>query len=163
MNVATKNSLRSVLAHVCALGVGCYFLYAAYPKIKEPRQFRIDIGHYQILPREYENLAAVFLPWLEAVAAAALIIPVTRRAGATLITGLLVMFVIAVSWAAFYKGLDIRCGCTGRDSAQAGWTTILLDAGLLAATAASVFLPVKRIPSAAGFHVLPGGAADGLA
>jgi len=151
--------LRNVTAHLCAIGVAAYFLYAAYPKIEYPRQFALDIKNYQILPEQYLNLAALYLPWVEIVAAAALIIPKTRRTGAVLIVGMLLMFIFAVSYAAFYKGLDINCGCTGNDSAKAGWSTIILDVSLLAATAGAVYLPVKRKSRVADYDAFLGGAA----
>lgn len=143
MTIATKRNLRSMIAHVCAFGVAAFFLYAACPKIVDPRQFRIDISNYKILPDEYTNLPALFLPWLEAFAALALVWPRTRRAGAVLIAGLLLFFIWAVYDAAIVHGLDISCGCTGKDSGHAGWTTIIRNLVLLAATGVSVFLPAK--------------------
>jgi uncharacterized membrane protein YphA (DoxX/SURF4 family) len=153
----TKNTLRIVAAHLCALGVAVYFLYAAYPKIAEPRQFVIDIRNYHMVPEQYLNLIAIFLPWLEIGAALALVLPVTRRAGAVLIGCQLMMFIAAISYAALYMGYDIKCGCTGKNSAQAGWWTIALDAGLAVATVAAVVLLPKKKAPAAGVDVLPGG------
>lgn len=132
------------MAHACALAVAGYFLYAAYPKIKEPRQFRIDIMNYRILPEEYSNLAALFMPWVEVVAAIALFIPRTRRAGAVMISGLLLVFIAALYYAAIHLGLDITCGCTGKDSTKAGWATIARNVVLLVATILSVVWMRKK-------------------
>jgi uncharacterized membrane protein YphA (DoxX/SURF4 family) len=140
--VSSQNpyALRHLIAHLCALAVAGVFLYAAYEKIKVPGQFVVAIKNYRMVPELYLNLMALLLPWWEVGAAVALIFPQTRRGGAILILGMLTMFIIAVSYAAFYKGYNIDCGCFGKDSAAAGWRTIGLDLLLFLCTLASVYL-----------------------
>lgn len=130
------------MSHLCAIAVAGFFLYAAYGKIgrNDTRQFAVEIKNYKILPERYVNIAAIFMPWLEVVAAAALLIPRTRPAGAILISGMLLTFIAAVGYSALYLGLDISCGCTGKDSGPAGWATIGRNAGLLMVTFLSVWL-----------------------
>lgn len=137
---------RTMTAWVCALGVAGVFLYAGFEKIVEPRQFVIAISNYRIVPERGLNALALILPWLECLAAIALILPTTRRAGAILICGMLVMFITAVSYSALYKGLNIDCGCFGKGNpSAAGVKTIVFDSVLLLATIASVLLsPVRR-------------------
>ena len=154
MTQQTKSLIRNVIGHLCAVGVAGFFLYAAHSKIIQPRQFLIDIRNYHLLPERYLNLAALFLPWLEATAAVALIVPRTRRAGSILVGGLLLMFIAAIAYAALYMGYDISCGCTGRDSSKAGWWTIIRNIGLLAGTGLSIWLPSKRPEGARGFDVM---------
>ena len=127
-----------IIAHFCAVAVAGVFLYAAQSKIIEPRQFIIDIKNYRMVPEAYLHIMAIVLPWWEVGAALALAVPRTRRAGAILITGMLLMFITAVSYAALYKGYNISCGCFGKGSAAAGWKTIALDAALLIATLISL-------------------------
>lgn len=160
MNGETRFTLRPALGHLCAIAVGVYFVYAAYPKIIDPIQFGIDIRNFKILPEQYSNLAALFMPWLEVTSALALIWPRTRRAGAILIGGLLLLFIAAVYWAAIHNGLDIKCGCTGKDSDKAGWSTILRNVALLAGVFLSVaWLPKSRTAPASPPSVLPAEAA----
>ena len=154
MTREAKTKLRYVVAMLCALGVGGYFIFAALPKIWEPRQFAVDIKNYQMLPQAYLNLVALYLPWLEVFAAIAIIVPKTRRPGSVIIAGLLLFFIGAVSYAAFYKGLDITCGCTGKNSAKAGWPTILRNTFLLILTFLSVWLPRKASQVAADVEVV---------
>ncbi len=155
MTRANAALLRNSVAWLAAIGVAGFFLYAARPKIVDPRQFALDILNYKILPERLANLAALYMPWLEVCAAAALIFPATRRAGAVLVAGLLLLFIGAISYAAFYLGLDISCGCTGKGSTSAGWLTIIRNIVLLAGTAAAVWLPVRRSArEAAGLDVL---------
>ncbi len=143
-------AIRNFVAHACAVIVGGYFLYAAFGKILDPRQFVIDIKNYRIMPEPWLNLPALFMPWWEVAAAIALIIPRTRRAGAIIISGLLVLFIGMIGYSAIYKGLDISCGCTGKHSSKAGWLSIFRNLLLLAATVASVYLYSVRARLAAG-------------
>jgi hypothetical protein len=131
-------SALQVLAHLCALGVAGVFLYAAQSKVIDPRQFIIDIKNYRMVPEAWLHLMVILLPWWEVGGALALIFPRTRRAGAILISGMLLLFIVAVSYAALYKGYNISCGCFGKGSAAAGWKTIGLDTGLLIATLVSL-------------------------
>lgn len=125
------------IAHLCALGLAAAFLYAAYHKIRQPNQFVIDINSFEILPRPYTNLVAILLPWWEVGAAFALIIePVPgrfRRAGAILIGGMLVMFIVVIG-IAMAEGRDISCGCFGEGSGKVGWSKIGQNVLLLIAT-----------------------------
>jgi uncharacterized membrane protein YphA (DoxX/SURF4 family) len=144
MNGSVLAARKDIVAHLCALLVAGVFLYAAVEKIIQPRQFVIDIKNFQIVPEPLLNLMALILPWWEVGGAVALIVPRTRRAGAIIVSGLLLMFIAAVSYAAFYKGLNIHCGCFGKDNpAQAGWRTIGLDVALLLGTFLSVFLSTE--------------------
>ena len=148
------SSARRFIGHLLALAVAGTFLFAAWGKIREPRQFAMDITNYQIAPERYVNLMAIFLPWWEVGAAIALARPRSRPGGAILISGMLIMFISAVSYAALYKGLHISCGCWGKaGAASAGWKTIGLDVGLLIATILSLILAPLRRPGQ-GFDVV---------
>ncbi|MBX3394748.1 MAG: hypothetical protein KF841_05230 [Phycisphaerae bacterium] len=150
-----------LLGLACALIVGGYFLYAAYFKITDVRQFAVEIKNYKLawLEERFIHIPAILIPWIEAAAAIALIVPLTRRGGAIVIGGLLIFFVYAVYDAAIVRNLKISCGCTGKDSGQAGWLTIGRNFLLLAATLASVYLPTWRSKSVAS--VEPSGVASG--
>ncbi len=148
MNGDGVRKIKALLGHVCALFVGGFFIYAAYGKIVEPRQFAIDIRNYRILPEVLLHMPALFLPWWEVAAAVMLVVPKTRRAGAILICGLLVVFIVMIGYSAIYMGLDISCGCTGKDSSNAGWLTIGRNVLLLIAALFAVYglRWVKRPP-----------------
>ncbi|MFH1419798.1 MAG: MauE/DoxX family redox-associated membrane protein [Planctomycetota bacterium] len=139
MNGGAARKIKVSLAHVCALVVGGYFIYAAAGKIVEPRQFAIDIRNYRILPDVLLHLPALFLPWWEVAAAVMLIVPKTRRAGTILICGLLLVFIAMIGYSAIHKGLDISCGCTGKNSSHAGWLTIGRNVLLLIASLYSLY------------------------
>lgn len=139
-------SWQPLLSHACALAVAGFFLYFALGKIKDPRQFAIDIGNFQVLSKYWSASFAIVLPWWEIGAALALLLPRTRVGGAILIGGMLIMFIVAVCLA-LSKGLDISCGCAGHGSGKAGWSTIGRNVLLLAGTVLSVyFLPRRTAP-----------------
>jgi len=135
---------KPLVAHLCALVVAGFFLYYSYGKVKDPRQFAIDIGNYQLLSKYAAACFAIVLPWWEIGAALALLLPRTRPAGAILIGGMLIMFIAAVSLA-MSKGLDITCGCGGTGSGKAGWNVIYRNSGLLVGTFLSVYLMPRRM------------------
>lgn len=141
MTIEQRQSLMRIISHLCALGVAGFFLYAAITKVYyDQRQFAIEISNYRILPKEFVNLPAILMPWLEIGAALALLAPFSRRAGAILIGGMLLAFIAAISYSALYLGLKIECGCTGKGGGEAGWLTIGRNTLLLAGTFLSVIL-----------------------
>lgn len=156
-----QSAVPMLLGLASALIVGGYFLYAAYFKITDVRQFAIEIKNYKLawLDERFVHIPAILVPWIEVAAAIALIVPLTRKGGAIVIGGLLVFFIYAVYDAAIIRGLTISCGCTGKGSGQAGWLTIGRNFLLLAATFASVYLPNWRAKSGAPEE--PAGVASG--
>lgn len=117
--------LRWILAAV--------FAAAAFPKIVQPADFALAIYRYQLVPHALINLMAVFLPWLELVCAAALVIgPRWRKGALLLILLLLVIFTTAIS-INLYRGIDIACGCFSVNAAKGhlGWWSLLRNTGLI--------------------------------
>lgn len=92
--------------------IGLLFLAAALPKMVAPQEFAFAVFRYHLLPNELINVAALVLPWLELVAAVALLLPVSswRQAAAALLVGLLCVFTVAII-INLARGLDIDCGC----------------------------------------------------
>lgn len=88
---------------------GVFVLYGG-SKIPLLEGFAASIHNYRLVPVEFENIIAITLPWIEVLAATALL---TRRwlaGGALLSTAMIVMFLVAVV-SAIGRGLDINCGC----------------------------------------------------
>jgi len=88
------------------------FLYAGISKIPDPVAFARDIEAYRLLPGQASLAVALWLPWLEVLAALALVWPAWRAAGRQLLLLLLTVFqiLLLVTW---FRGLDIECGCFG--------------------------------------------------
>jgi putative oxidoreductase len=111
-------ALRLLLAGV--------FLAAALPKIHDPAAFAEAIYRYQLLPSGGINALAIFLPWLELVAALALLAaPSFRAAAALLLAGMLAVFAAAMQ-INLIRGINIACGCFSvkPEAAHLGWLNI---------------------------------------
>jgi putative oxidoreductase len=95
--------------------VGGAFLYAGALKAWETQDFATDIRHYAIIPwSDLILLLAVYLPWVEIFAGLAVVSRRLYLGGLIAITGLMLIFTGALT-SAWARGLDISCGCFGRE------------------------------------------------
>ena len=127
----------------CRFAMAGIFLYAGLPKMFNPQVFLMESRGYQILPDIALPLFSVFLPALEVVVAIALLVGVWPRASASLLMGLMVVFVIAII-SAMVRGLDIECGCfiTGETS-KVDMGLLLRDLVMMALLL-PIFAPTRR-------------------
>lgn len=120
-------------SRVIAAGV---FIWAAVPKLMDPVAFAETIGNYRAFPYWSWNLIAATVPWLELVAAAALVVGIRRR-GAAFALAVLDTAFMALILSVIARDIDISCGCFGQQSeaaAQAesvGWHTFWRDLVLM--------------------------------
>jgi uncharacterized membrane protein YphA (DoxX/SURF4 family) len=126
---------------VASIGLGAVFVYASLDKIAHPQDFARIVYRYGLAgPTAFlgvvpANALAVVLPWVELVTGVLLITGLWRREAAALAGGMLVMFLVALSYV-LWQGIDVaHCGCfsVGGEGRSAGWTLIAGDLGLLAA------------------------------
>ncbi len=109
--------------------LGVLFAGASWHKISAPHDFAIDVATYGILPLALVNLTAITLPWLELVTGALLLLGVRTRAAATLVFGMMLVFLVALI-SALARGLDMSCGCFASQGAQhdpISWVTAARD------------------------------------
>ena len=119
------------------LALGAIFV-AALPKIVDPPSFAHMIYNYRHPSGALINISSLVMPWAELLCGLALILGVWRKAALSIITILLVTFIIAIS-INLVRGNAIDCGCF--DVTTAGRTTeerladmrlvILRDIGML--------------------------------
>ena len=117
------------------LVLGGTFAYAAIAKLADPAAFAADIAHFHLLPYPATLLLGVYLPWLELVCAAAILLRRRERAALVLTLGLCALFAGALA-SAWHRGLDLSCGCFGHDAAASHLPFALARAialGLIAA------------------------------
>lgn len=107
-----------ILSLAARILLGAIFLYASYDKILHPEALSAIIFNYKILPPQMVNLAAIILPWLEAVCGAALVLGVNAR-GAAVLTALLTTVFMAALGFNLMRGLDVQCGCFSTAPAEA--------------------------------------------
>ena len=90
--------------------LGLVFIIASYHKILDPASFSNNINNFHITPVTVENLAALFIPWLELILGVFLIFGVFFE-GSSSITIALFIFFIFILTQAVYRGIDVHCGC----------------------------------------------------
>jgi len=91
--------------------LGMVFIVASLHKIADPPDFAHMIYNYKITPNPFINLVAIYMPWIELFAGLALVCGVFgRRGGATIVGGLLVVFMLAIGFN-LLRGNAIDCGC----------------------------------------------------
>lgn len=131
-----KHILHNPLFQLIArLVLGGVFLVAAIDKIAVPDAFAKSINNYHIVPTNLVNFSALLLPWLELLCSIFLIVGVRVKAAASLTSGMLVVFIVAII-SAMIRGLDINCGCfsqAGVAPTKVGWGKVFEDIGLLVA------------------------------
>lgn len=137
--------MRTVLWVLC-VGLAAMWMYAAWFKIRDPAAFAKVIYHYKLLPDGWPvNAVAVFLPWLEAVLAAGLLLP-RLQSGAIRLSTVLMMFFTVLIWTSMYRGIEGSCGCM--EGERIGWPklfeNILLTNACIIAWALDWIPPPRR-------------------
>ena len=114
--------------------LGLTFIYASYSKILSPADFAKIIYGYDLFPAVLINMIAISVPFLELVAALALIFGIYPRSAALIVNALLVAFIILLS-INLIRGHEFNCGCfslhNSGDSVSSR-TTIIRDIVYLA-------------------------------
>lgn len=104
--------------------LGAIFIYASWDKILHPAEFAKSITNYQLLPQFAVNPLALLLPWIELIGGICLIIGWQKLGAVFIIGGLLIVFMAALA-AAWYRGVDIGCGCFS--TSQQATSDLLMD------------------------------------
>ncbi len=129
---------------VCQIAIGLILGFAGLAKIGDLQSFAVQIHNFRMVPIPVENLIAMTLPWIEVVAALALILGIESRAAAILAAALMALFTIAVA-VAFARGLDIECGCFGTaDASRVGAVKLMQNAGMTAIAGVAALRPRRR-------------------
>lgn len=110
---------------------GALFVYAGWLKARDPGVFLIGIRNYQMLGDPYAAWLALILPWLEIFAGLAVITGWLRQGGLLILNGMLVVFAIVLGYA-WFRGLDIDCGCFGGSGKTTLAEGLIRDLALLA-------------------------------
>ena len=127
----TSHPRHDYLNWFLRLVVGGAFVFAGALKIADPTKFSMDVGNYRLVPHEMINLVAIFVPWIELTAGSFVLLGVWLRAGALVLTGLTVLFLVVII-SALARGLNIECGCFGTIGGKhVGLVNLGIDATLL--------------------------------
>ncbi|MGC8916272.1 MAG: MauE/DoxX family redox-associated membrane protein [Thermoanaerobaculum sp.] len=131
--------------------LGGIFLYAAIPKVLDPRPLLTIIWGYRILPPGPINLVAIYMPWLELTVGLGLISGFLRRGAAFWAFFLLTVFEAALLVNAF-RGVNVACGCFSQSAEDVhnAWFLVLRDLPMWLAAAYLLFItPQSRQANAA--------------
>lgn len=137
---------RPVFLWLARLAVAALFLGACIAKIRDPEAFALAVNRYRLLPGELVNAMALLLPWIEFTSGLAVLAAPARlrAAGALIITGMLLVFTLAISLN-LARGIEASCGCfsTRADAAVSDvWN--LVRNGALIWLSLAVFLDAFR-------------------
>jgi uncharacterized membrane protein YphA (DoxX/SURF4 family) len=113
------------LALLARLVLGLVFLVAGTEKIANPAAFAASIVNYKIVSHFVGLVLATILSWTELLCALAILFGISVRGSSLLLSGLLIVFTLAVG-SALVRGLDISCGCFTQDPAASklGWLKV---------------------------------------
>jgi len=99
------------ILHAARLTLGGLFLYTGLRKAFATEAFARDIQNYGLLgSADAILMLAVYLPWLEIAAGAALIVRRLQLGALIIVAALMLVFTGALC-SAWFRGLDISCGC----------------------------------------------------
>ncbi len=130
--------MTAALSLLLRFVVGGVLIVAGALKLRAPGAFATEIANYQLFPAVAPYLAVV-LPVVEVVVGGALLVAprAWRRAAALAALVLFVQFTVAVG-AAYFRHINIDCGCFGTGGGPITALTLLRDLALVAAAALSV-------------------------
>ncbi len=100
---------------ILRFSLGSIFLYSGVLKILEPQVFTVLIESYGILPEQLLYPASFLLILMEIIAGAGLLFDV--KWSLELLTGLLLLFIGVLTYG-IILGLDIDCGCFGKEEPE---------------------------------------------
>jgi uncharacterized membrane protein YphA (DoxX/SURF4 family) len=118
-----------VLQTLLRVLIGGYFVQAAWGKLLDPGLFAEAVRGYDLLPDPWVAIVALGLPWLECVAGLGLALGFWYRGALGWVGLCLLAFVLALG-SAWWRGLEISCGCLGHGGGARGAMALLRQAAL---------------------------------
>jgi putative oxidoreductase len=88
------------------------FVLAGLSKAFDPQSFTLAIEHYHLTPWDVSVALALYLPWIELAVGLALLFKKLYLGALAITLFLSVLFLAAVA-SAWWRALDLSCGCFG--------------------------------------------------
>jgi uncharacterized membrane protein YphA (DoxX/SURF4 family) len=140
--------------------IGLVLLTAALPKLRNSADFRDAVSNYGILPQALVPVFARWLPRIELVLGAALLVGFLPTIAAALAGALLLLFAAAVAYN-LARGRAIECGCLSTSAPRKiTWPIVHTDLLLAAAAVVVTLTPAGTwtiVDIAATDHAEPSG------
>lgn len=140
---------RVVFEWILRIGLAALFIAAGAMKLPDLQAFFRDIHHFELTPPDVSIALAFLLPWLEIWTGLALITGRLYLGAIAICTFLSAAFLGAIS-SAWYRGLDITCGCFGREDNATNFPRhIAMNTAMLSASLALWWLASRRLKTSA--------------
>ena len=108
---------QNVVYYLLRFGFGILLIYSSLHKIRFPFEFAEAIENYRILGEGLSRWAAIWIPYLEVLTGLLLILGIWIDSAVIVNASLMLIFLILVSQA-YFRNLDIQCGCFAFDEAS---------------------------------------------
>ena len=110
------------VALVLRVLMGAWFAYAGGLKVFGTGLdgFVSDIGNYKLVSPQLAVATAYIIPWVEVVAGISFMLGIFRKGAWWAMLGLVLAFTVSVG-SAWWRGLDISCGCLGGTEKISYW------------------------------------------
>ncbi len=144
-----KGSPSRVLYYFLRIGFGLLLIAASFGKLRQPLEFAQAVENYLVFGETLSRWAAVWIPWLELATGLCLLFGVWPDA-AVAVNGLLMGAFLVLILQAFFRHLDIYCGCfRSKGESTIDWLKVLENFGYAAGAAVLAFL-YRRLHSKTG-------------
>ncbi|QBG48641.1 hypothetical protein EGM51_14975 [Verrucomicrobia bacterium S94] len=151
----TKDRKIYRLAYWCCCAVLAVTFLSGYHKILYPDRFALAVYRFHLLPDALVNISALFVPWLEMVCAACLLLfPKFRIAALWITLFLLAAFTTAIG-INLIQGTAFSCGCFSNapDAEPMNGMSIVRNFMLMALTGLAFAAEKRSRPSAGNMMV----------
>ncbi len=117
-----RSGKMETLALIMRVLLGAWFVYAGGLKIFGTGldRFVTDIVNYKLVSGNLAIAAAYVVPWAEVVAGICFMLGILKKGAWWVMLGLVIVFTISVG-SAWWRGLDISCGCLGGTEPVSYW------------------------------------------
>ena len=125
---------------ILRIGLGIFFIWSGVVKLQDLPAFTEAVGNFQIVGEPWDAVVAYTLPWVEIFAGLAVASGFGKAGGLVMILGMLLVFCAAIGWV-WSQGLNINCGCYGKDSEPTNYPLKLAaNSGLILVAVACLVL-----------------------
>ena len=136
-----KETITNYAIAITRIYLALVFIVSGLDKIADLSTFAQSIENYKILPISIVNFIAIFIPWLELVAGAFLLLGIYIKENSVIIITLLTVFTLGII-SAILRNLDIDCGCQGTfDGQKVGLLKIIENVALIVVAYLSIKFP----------------------
>ena len=121
-----KTNWQNSIYYLLRIGFGFLLIFSSLYKIQSPFEFAEAVQNYRIFGEGLSRWIAVWIPYLEVLTGLFLIVGIWIDAVVFINASLMLIFLIMVVQA-YFRNLDIQCGCYAFDEDSRIKITKLLE------------------------------------